>query len=392
MVFHRAATLPREGRSLPWRTSSIESRMTGRSSGWSRLRAELRVARFGLRHHDRRPLSRGIVQPAPQPVPDRGARRPRRVVLIALGALLTVTFAVGAVGSLPAACSLCHGSQSDAMAETAHGDMNCYGCHLENGLWGVAEQKTIEFTRMYPLALAGAGLRNPAAATARTECLQCHADVLDAVSSSGGISVKHRVCAPGPTCDGCHSTVAHGSAVRWAQDATMEDCVDCHERVGAATECEACHTGDRGARQRTRGPWQITHGKNWQKTHGMGDLDGCSTCHPDDFCSKCHGVAFPHPLDFGATHGAQALEDPSACAVCHKSREQFCDACHMMPMPHPEDFVRSHSSLSEDTTDPRCVRCHVESDCVACHENHVHPGGGKGVPVPWTLTPEELRP
>jgi len=130
----------------------------------------------------------------------------------------------------------------------------------------------------------------------------------------------------------------------------------------------------------------------WRETHGMGDQDTCQTCHPADFCAKCHGVPVPHPIDFGASHGQAAIENPSACLTCHKSEETFCDTCHGTEMPHPADYIQAHVTIAQGDSDPRCIRCHVQSDCSACHALHTHPGGASGVPVPWTDTPEGRRP
>jgi len=174
----------------------------------------------------------------------------------------------------------------------------------------------------------------------------------------------------------------------------MDDCLGCHKAKNAPMECNTCHDeeGEEGQEITANGPWQVTHGPAWEKTHGLGDQDTCHTCHPADFCSKCHGVPVPHPIDFGATHGQYANENTSECLVCHKSQRRFCDACHGMAMPHPDKFLEAHVRVAGGRTDPRCIRCHVASDCDACHALHVHPGGSKGMPVPWTYTPEALRP
>jgi hypothetical protein len=316
----------------------------------------------------------------------------RRIVLTVLLALVGVLVVATAVGSLPAVCSACHGSQTSAMERDAHASVRCYDCHLENGAWGFPAEKNAEFTQMYPAALRGLGLKSPARATSRASCLECHADVLKGVTSGDGLSIKHRVCAVGPTCDGCHSTVAHGTAVRWSMNPSMEDCVACHKTKGVSAECKTCHTSEPAERRNVKGPWQVTHGKNWRKTHGMGDQSTCGTCHPSNFCARCHRVPVPHGADFGATHGTFAQEDRAACLTCHKSAKAFCDECHGMEMPHPEGFTRRHTTIAKSLSDPRCIVCHVDTDCGTCHSYHVHPGGGQGVPVPWYLTPEELRP
>jgi hypothetical protein len=135
------------------------------------------------------------------------------------------------------------------------------------------------------------------------------------------------------------------------------------------------------------------HGANWKTTHGLGDQKSCATCHPANYCQRCHKVPIPHPVDFGKTHGQIAMANNGACKVCHKSSKVFCDACHGgTVMPHPKGFTSLHTKVASSTKDPTCIRCHVDTDCEDCHRLHVHPGGSTGVPVPWTSTPEKLRP
>ncbi len=313
-------------------------------------------------------------------------RRSRRLLIWSVGgAVLALLVVVAVAGSFPPACKLCHGVQAREVAATAHGATSCYQCHLGDGAWSLPGQKVSELAVMYPKALTGLGYRGPVVQTARTACLECHASVLKEPTASGGLRMNHATCAPGGSCDGCHAKVAHAKGARWSGEPTMEDCVACHTQQNASVECDTCHLETKERVVRARGPWQVTHGKDWQKTHGMGRTDSCATCHPKDFCTKCHGVAVPHPAEFGATHGQLAVDDIDSCLQCHRSR-RFCDACHGIAMPHPTGFLRGHAAQSRGTQDARCLRCHDPADCDNCHSNHVHPGGTKGVPVPWTYT------
>jgi hypothetical protein len=318
--------------------------------------------------------------------------RGKRVALVVVLVLVALVVAGAAVGSLPAVCSSCHGRQADATGKSQHADMGCYGCHVDNGSWGYLAEKNSEFTRMYTSALLGRGLTQSARLTSRSACLECHSDVLKGVTSANGLSIKHKACAPGPSCDGCHSTTAHGKTVRWQTSPYMEDCIACHKNKGVSDECETCHTSESAERRDVKGPWQVTHGANWKKTHGMGDQSSCGTCHPSNFCARCHRVPVPHGADFGRTHGEYAQGNEDACVTCHKSTKDFCEKCHGMQMPHPAGFLKQHSSIAKSTSDARCIRCHVDTDCGLCHGYHAHPGGAVGVPIPWDYTSEVLRP
>lgn len=312
------------------------------------------------------------------------ARSRKSVPLAAAAILVAVTVFAAVVGSTPASCGRCHGRFTAVSG--SHRDVGCYACHLEQGRWGLVAQKGDEFLRMYPMRLLSRGPSGPTKRTAARACLACHSEVLEHLVVAGGHRIQHAACASGTSCDPCHSTVAHGSAIRWKTRPVMEQCVSCHKTRNVSIACDTCHTNEARRDGRTQGPWQVTHGKNWRVMHGMGDLQTCVTCHAEDFCKKCHGIALPHPATFGASHGETALKDRSACTTCHESAG-FCTACHGgFQMPHPAGFLKTHARSAKSKNDPACVRCHEASDCTTCHGYHIHPGGSKGVPVPWTRT------
>ncbi|MDO9556441.1 MAG: hypothetical protein Q7J82_02505 [Coriobacteriia bacterium] len=307
-------------------------------------------------------------------------RKPQLRLVIAVTSLIVLALVVTiAVGSLPAACGSCHTMKpyAEALKDTAHASVNCYDCHLAAGSWDWPVFKVRELLGMYPVSVVKAELDGPATRTSRSACLKCHEDVLEHVTERSGLRVRHTTCAPANSCDSCHSAVGHGESTRWILEPAMEDCIGCHRDENASTNCDMCHAGKTTAQRLTRGSWAITHGPEWQTTHGMGDLRTCDACHDDKKCASCHGIKLPHPKDFGSTHPQAALEVPESCDTCH-DRAAFCDACHGVPMPHPDDFLPKHSSLVTTTSDPTCIRCHKESDCNRCHVAHIHPGSTDG--------------
>lgn len=308
-----------------------------------------------------------------------GALLARRGLLFA-GVLAVAVLAVLAGGSSPAACSGCHAMRpfSQALEASSHAAVNCYRCHLQLGAWSYPGFKSEELLRMYPDSIAGRGLSGPSREISRAACLDCHESVLNDVTDAAGLRIDHAACAAGSSCDQCHSTVAHGSAVRWPREPLMEDCIQCHRSAGAPVGCDSCHAGKSERDRLTRGPWQVTHGPKWEKTHGMGSLQYCVTCHPDDYCVKCHNVVLPHTEGFGRSHGKQALAPAAKCLDCH-DKVQLCDGCHGLPMPHPAGFLALHSKQAVSAEDPACVElCHKATDCVACHVKHTHPGNTAG--------------
>lgn len=264
------------------------------------------------------------------------------------------------------------------MSATAHAGSGCYSCHLEEGLWSLPAHKGKELFRMYPAQLLGRTTMDPGTRVSRDACMSCHEGGLPDVSKTRGLRIAHATCAAAPAkCDECHGATAHPQQVRWARVPVMDECISCHEDQNGPTECDSCHTGKLETERLKSGPWQVTHGANWQLTHGMGDLNTCATCHPSEKCVGCHKTQLPHPSDFINTHGKQALRTDAKCLDCHQS-EKWCESCHGMPMPHADGFLQVHSKSAKTTRDPKCIKCHRQADCSACHVKHVHPGSTDG--------------
>lgn len=308
-------------------------------------------------------------------------RLPYRATILLVCALLAVVLVVViAAGSSSVACSACHQPQASATSASGHASTGCYDCHLDDGLWSLPQHKAAELLVMYPGQVIGSN-QKMLGETSRRACLRCHASVLDKVTTASGLRVKHAACATGSSCDPCHATAVHGKATGRLAYSSMEECVACHSQKDVSIECDTCHEGKVEAQSLRAGSWQVIHGSNWEKTHGMGDLQSCGPCHPGGYCAKCHNVEIPHPRSFGSTHGASAIEERASCEVCHEP-EPFCDNCHGMPMPHPAGFLKGHGKTAESNDDPRCRRCHAMTDCAACHVGHVHPGGATPPPPP----------
>jgi hypothetical protein len=303
------------------------------------------------------------------------------VVTLVLVAAFT---AVLVIGSQPAACMSCHAAY--ASTGTPHAKASCYGCHLENGAWSWPAHKVEELTVMYPAAWSGArAIVDPPKETSRHACLGCHDNVLKEVVTAKGLRIDHVACAAkASSCDVCHALQPHATRVRWKREVVMEDCIACHRAQKISIKCDLCHVSKGQQARLARGPWQVTHGPNWEKTHGMGTLASCVACHPADYCVRCHGTVIPHGVDFGTTHGKQAEVDRDQCLVCHKS-EQFCKACHGIDMPHPAGFLKTHDKAAKGAEDQSCIRCHISTDCIQCHNNHIHIGGTR--PLPFYKVP-----
>ncbi|MHB8049986.1 MAG: hypothetical protein ACYDHQ_02045 [Coriobacteriia bacterium] len=301
-----------------------------------------------------------------------------KIALAVLGLTVSLLVLAATVGSAPSVCGSCHAMKpfAQALERSSHADVHCYACHLARSTGGWPGFKATELTRMYLPGLLGAEVTGSTTRIERGNCLACHEDVLTATTESG-IRISHGLCAPTGSCDTCHSAIAHGEATRWITMPVMEDCIACHREQGASVDCGTCHTDKSQTARLSQGPWAITHGANWEKTHGMGDLRTCGVCHEPSKCAGCHEVGLPHPAGFGQTHSTDALAHPDSCAQCH-DRQSFCAGCHGIEMPHPQGFLPDHRTIATGHDDASCITCHQQQDCDRCHVMHTHPGNTDG--------------
>lgn len=229
---------------------------------------------------------------------------------------------------------------------------------------------------MYPAKL---GLRKSAGGVTSSSdrCRGCHAPVFSSVIEGESVRMRHETCLPvGSRCVDCHGAAAHQPDTHRPLAPSMGDCSRCHDDVTASSDCVTCHLSGSSVTRTDVAltPWRITHGAQWELTHGMGELDSCRACHPAGYCAKCH-FDQPHPSGWPTDHGRIARDTKSiqsACLNCHI--REYCDSCHLIEMPHPADWRPRHLEETQGKNDERCRRCHGAADCALCHELHTHPG------------------
>ena len=271
-------------------------------------------------------------------------------------------------------CSLCHGGEHQTWKSSSHQKIPCNDCHRRPDFFAFASHR-IEVLRMTGNYLTHFFYERPVKADVPSEaCQQCHSyeETKTLVVRSLRISHKEPVKA-GYECTLCHSKVVHNNLVPSPDEVNMNKCLSCHNGQEAAAECDVCHlpTG-RWVRRTTQGPWQLTHGEQWRRLHGMGNLNLCSVCHRRNFCARCHGIDLPHPDSWLNLHGPIAKQNRQSCLSCH--REQLCTNCHKVKMPHPASFLPKHAEEMRKLGKQKCLECHVEQGCNRCHTTHIHPG------------------
>lgn len=303
-------------------------------------------------------------------------RRGLRLAPPALGAAF-VAFAVvivslGLAVHRDLGCAGCHGVFAAAVERSAHSSVPCGRCHARPGIGGLLADG-LRYTGCVASAIGG---RSPSGTFPGPEtCLQCHGAVRTETIVSGGLAVRHSDFIGDTPCTRCHGGTGHRLDGRVQRAPHMEDCLGCHETGATDLDgCGLCHGRDTGNDDRARKDtsWRVSHGPEWRRTHGMGDVKTCASCHPVGFCAKCHGVKLPHALDWPATHGGGldgALREK--CVTCHEP--SWCSACHGIEMPHPGDFMPRHGTQAEAAGGETCARCHDSRSCDACHFASSHP-------------------
>jgi hypothetical protein len=324
-------------------------------------------------------LRRGV---SPLEKLERARRRRRQVELAWLvgvsvfAAGVLVSSAIASVSMFRPFCSACHQASAQTLDASAHADLNCDACHGGATFFEVADRRLNTVSMVVSWAVPGD--QAVVASVPNQMCLECHASGVSGVIERRGLRMSHReVMAAKWTCTRCHPDAGHGQTRDRRYAYSMDSCLECHSvnplNIGS---CAQCHVDEGYERDLSRNSqWSLVHGKDWRRTHGLGNLRTCRACHEDSKCIGCHGLPMPHDRNFAQQHGrvvlsAEGMRDK--CLTCHK--QSLCDGCHGIDMPHPQGFLKTHADLVAEGQTQVCERCHLQESCDACHTAHIHPG------------------
>lgn len=305
-----------------------------------------------------------------------------------LTAWLLATVGLGVYFARASDCGGCHVMKPyrRALADGPHSKLPCRACHVTPGVAGTA---SIGFSGERRALSAVLG-RTPSqySPVSDASCRRCHVESLARTVESHGIRVRHREFTA-IRCSQCHAGSAHQLADRTYPTSHMDECVSCHTpRASDPATCQLCHIEN--VQRDTRGAtaWRAVHGPNWERTHGMGRLTTCATCHESGTCERCHGTKIPHDPDWLQTHGPQATDarNKVKCVRCHES--DWCTDCHGVTMPHAAGFIKQHASSAEKLGVEACRRCHSAEACDDCHMRSRHPQGPDDANSPHTPSTE----
>ncbi len=314
-----------------------------------------------------------------------------------------------------------------------------HGQHLKVGMDCVACHTDIEGSRRaadnnFPRGKVCDSCHGPQHPKPRTEpakCSLCHTQV----DTSGGMQrVKAGLRAPKPllkfnhalhdkagsSCEDCHGDMSRVRLATVLQLPTEQNCLECHDGVGATDACSACHPTESGGKLKTRAiddrsmPALVPKDDNsWGAAHDLAFVEDhahiskanpslCQSCHDDSFCTDCHaGVIRPmriHSGDFINTHALDARAQTSNCQSCHRT-QSFCLGCHERmgfdSEPgsafavggslsfHPDGWAgppgmpQAHAHAAQRNM-TACSSCHTEDSCLACHATAGGSVGGLG--------------
>ncbi|MDO8886201.1 cytochrome c3 family protein [Candidatus Oleimmundimicrobium sp.] len=294
-------------------------------------------------------------------------------IVVLTVSLITVTTYSGV--SQKIFCRTCHviRNEFDALKKSPHKDVPCLSCHGSPGVFGFSFRMADGLQN--GLSYVFKTYKEPIVSEVSNDaCLRCHYDIKRRLAVNNAIQVSHKeFLDTGYKCSDCHNTVAHGDVIAQPKMPYMDKCTACHNNKKAPTTCGLCHMEKMKREVRTPGPWAITHGPTWERTHGMGNLTTCIICHETEKCERCH-IEMPHPESWPYIHGDEAKKGSIGDDCCNCHLNSFCEDCHRFEMPHPFGFLPGHPGIVKKNGDEICYTCHIKGDCNACHERHMHPG------------------
>jgi len=298
-------------------------------------------------------------------------RHIRNLLIVLAGIIVAINIIIAGTSS-SLFCTACHYGQAVALKGSEHNSIRCNTCHQRDDIFDVLawRVKVVGMVARQATFIYG---KPVIANIPRDNCVRCHENVLIEVVRRNAIKVSHKEINDAKyRCTSCHSTVAHPDTAINPKFPTMDKCTGCHNGQRVSSSCGVCHMKEVDERKRVKTTWSMTHGPEWKRLHGMGELNSCAVCHGTEYCLKCHNTALPHPDFWVRLHPRDAKAEVEGCYQCH--HKNYCMNCHGVEMPHVEGFLKRHADDVNKKGKKLCVRCHLETGCDRCHARHAHPG------------------
>lgn len=272
-----------------------------------------------------------------------------------------------------------------AQCATCHTRESCVRCHANasqlpsiKGL--AADQRVAQLVRgrapVYPTPATHGSAdwkfgHGGDARKATQSCANCHTQASCKSCHAGAKASAVIAALPQPTDGGAQGVtiqkpVVHAAGFlaqhKTAAASGRMDCTGCHQQ----RECSACHAGTSSRRY---------HPLDFSETHApaaYAQEQNCSSCHrTETFCRSCHlksdvttsgartGAAHTAQPAWLLQHGEAARRGLTGCTTCHQQRD--CLRCHsdvgLKVNPHGQNFPAA--SLSARSRQ-MCATCHVK--------------------------------
>lgn len=279
---------------------------------------------------------------------DAPTRTPSNLVFVHADHIASVT----EEGDEELACSTCHGPMGEGrprMEITRAEPQTCVTCHAHEAPEHLAEG---------------------------VACETCHAPLVAAPDLP--VSTIAEFPQP-PTHETASFVLDHGDvdaleSASCAMCHAKESCARCHLNAEAVEEIEALPSDARIAQlvadQPGEWPEPPSHElRSWDFEHGGSIGEGsvsCASCHAEPSCRTCHGEA--------EVAEVAALPEPSS------GRPAGVTVTARRAPGHTPDFASEHATAAAANL-PNCSSCHVEDQCLACHEKPANTARGS-VPLP----------
>lgn len=203
---------------------------------------------------------------------------------------------------------------------------------------------------------------------AQADCSVCHFPLVEAER----LPAVRVAALPNPeTHKAIDFVITHGASTRPEDDS----CAVCHSRES----CERCHlnAGDlepvlalgRDARiaalmQNVAGEWPEPENHDrpdWAWAHGTdaeSGIESCANCHTRTSCEQCH------------TSGAPTIA--MALPIATPGGPRGVELTNILPIGHAPGFLNQHATAAA-VNSPDCRTCHVEQQCIDCHDASSRP-------------------
>jgi decaheme cytochrome c component MtrC/MtrF-like protein len=287
-------------------------------------------------------------------------------------------------------CTFCHRFQGDGADASLGNHTVCAACHSKAGMKPLLNEKST--TADCRGCHRPEEIENPEAATVHRELATYVASgKYDKIKFSHALHFKERE-AYHLDCTTCHYGVAASTSLTNLALPKMADCTNCHQAsktIAASyrmTNCQSCHT------DAPSGPFPevhsaivkpATHTEGFRRHHGEEASQpgaACFVCHMNvaptalgsQRCEACHQAMIPvsHAVRWkDDVHGKYAALDRTTCSTCHV--EDFCSRCHNQTprshLPLAQFKAGAHAQLAM-LNERSCFTCHTFADtCSECH-------------------------